>query len=131
MNLPCLNCKCEVEQGKGKFFAEVFLCEGCHAQSTHFFARLEKELSFLLTIAKESIRVALVQGKFSFPEGPAGEPSKRAVLEEILKMEELRERLARERECKTTATSTEATPPTAPTLVVEALASSAKGSLRG
>lgn len=91
MNLPCMNCKTEVEQDQGKFFAEVFLCSGCCEMATHFFNRLVRELNFLLTMAKESIRLALVQGKFSFPEGPSGEPSKRAVLEEILKLEEARQ----------------------------------------
>lgn len=130
MNLPCLNCKKEVEQNSGKFFAEVFLCDSCHVQAEHFFNRLVRELQFLLTMAKESIRVALVQGKFSFPEGPSGEPSKRAVLEEILRMEERRESTAKEQACRT-PTSTESTLPTAAGQAVVAHASSSKDSRRG
>lgn len=133
MNLPCMNCKADVAPDAGKFFAAVFLCADCQAMAVHFHERLERELKYLLTMARESIRISLVQGKFSFPEGPAGEPSKRAVLEEILKMEEQRDQTAREQACQTTP-STEATPPHVRTLALhgaEVRASSSKDSQRG
>ena len=133
MNLPCMNCHKEVPQGEAKFFAEVFLCEGCHLQAEHFFKRLLGELNFLLTMAKDSIRLALVQGKFVFPEGPAGEPSKRAVLEEILKMEEARDKHNKERACTPTH-SLVPTGPSAPSkdlLLATPSASSSKGSRQG
>lgn len=129
MNLPCLNCKKEVEQNTGKFFAEVFLCGDCHTQAEHFFNRLGKELQYLLVMAKESIRVALVQGKFVFPESPAGEPSKRAVLESILQMEERRERTAKEQAWPTASSETTSVSAAGP--VAKAPASSSKGSLQG
>ncbi len=132
MNLPCMNCKRDVEQNRGKFFAEVFLCESCAEMAFHFFSRLTRELNFLLTMAKESIRLALVQGKFSFPEGPSGEPPKRAVLEEILKLEEAREAHNKERPWPTP--SSEPTPPSAPSkglLSAPANVSSSKGSPQG
>ncbi len=113
MNLPCMNCKKEVEEGQGKFFAQVYVCPSCHEQAQHFHNRLVRELNFLLVMAKESIRLALVQSKFSFPEGPAGEPSKEQVLKEILLMEERRDRLAREQ--ATCTASTGSTKPNAPT----------------
>lgn len=127
MNLPCMNCRADVPPDAGKFFAGVFLCESCQAMAVHFHERLERELRYLLTMAKESIRISLVQGKFSFPEGPAGEPSKREVLEEIIRMEERRDRAVKDRACP----STEATPPHVRTLArlhAEAPASSSKDS---
>lgn len=130
MNLPCMNCKADVAPGAGKFFAAVFLCDGCCSMATHFHERLERELQYLLLMAKESIRLSLVQGKFSFPEGPAGEPSKREVLEEILKMEERRSAAAQEQACL----SSEPTPPHVRTLArlhVEAPVSSSKDSPQG
>lgn len=133
MNLPCLNCKADVAPNTGKFFAEVFLCESCHLMAQHFHDRLERELKYLLVIARESIRISLVEGKFSFPEGPAGEPSKRQVLEEILRLEEHRDQTAKEKACKSTP-STEVTPPHVRTLArlhAEAPASSPKDSPRG
>lgn len=130
MNLPCMNCHTDVPPNAGKFFAEVFVCEGCHTMAKHFHERLERELQYLLLMAKESIRISLVQGKFSFPEGPAGEPSKRQVLEEIMMMEERRARAVQEQPCQ----STEATPPHVRTLArlhAEAPGSSSKDSPPG
>lgn len=86
-----MNCNRPTPPTAAKFFAEVFLCEVCAVQAVHFYQRLEQELRHLLVISKESIRLALATGKFSFPEGSAGEPSKRAVLEEIMRLEEARE----------------------------------------
>lgn len=94
--------------------------------STHFYERLENELKSLLLVAKESIRVALVQGKFVFPEGPAGEPSKRAVLEEIIKLEEAREARAKEQSCPTQSSA--GTPPHVLTLAARGAASLTKDS---
>lgn len=91
-----MNCKGAVPGGAGKFFAEVFLCEVCHAQAVHFWDRTVRELNHLLTISKEAIRLSLISGKFTFPEGQQGDLSKREVLEEVLKMEEAREQRARE-----------------------------------
>ena len=84
--LRCMNCKTEVAQAEAKFFAEVFLCPQCHSCAVHFYARMERELSYLLVVAKEAIRVALVTGKFSFSEPAGAEPSKTAVLKEIIRM---------------------------------------------
>lgn len=128
MNLPCMNCKADVPAGEGKFFAEVFVCARCQTMAVHFHERLERELRFLLTMAKESIRISLVQGKFNFPEGPAGEPSKKDVLEAILALEETRDRVTKEQACPP---SSEATPPHVRTLArlgAEAHASSSKDS---
>lgn len=89
-DLGCMNCKKATPPDKSKFFAEVFLCEDCHVQAVHFYARLELELKNLLVMSKEAIRISLITGQFSFPEGQAGETSKKAVLEQILLLEEAR-----------------------------------------
>jgi hypothetical protein len=94
--LSCMNCKTPVANGGGKFFAEVFLCDNCHAQAAHFWERTTRELTHLLTISKEAIRLTLISGKFSFPEGPQGDLSKRDVLQAVLDMEEAREQRAKE-----------------------------------
>lgn len=130
--LPCMNCKHPVATNAGKFFAEVFLCEKCFTMAEHFYARLLRELQFLVTMSKEAIRVSLVQGKFSFPEGPAGEVSKRAVLEEIMRMEEARSQ-SQEKPWPSTPTipttpSSETTPPHVRTLAALGAASSRKDS---
>lgn len=89
--MKCMNCPTEVAPKDAKFFAKVFLCPSCYEQAQHFYTKLDIELRHLLVVAKEAIRIALVTGKFSFPEGMGGEVSKRAVLEAIMKFEEARE----------------------------------------
>ena len=89
-----MNCKEPVERGKEKFWGQVFVCETCHELATHFFRRLEKDLKNMLVMAQESIRVSLTQGKFHFTEQGA---SKKAVLEEALRMESSREAIQKAR----------------------------------
>lgn len=91
-----MNCKRSVPSDQAKFFAEVFICPDCYTQAEHFFMRLERELKHLLVMSKEALRISLVTGKFSFPEGPSGEVSKRDVLEQVLALEEAREKHAKE-----------------------------------
>lgn len=127
-HLSCMNCKTPVSERDGEFFAEVFLCPTCKSQAVHFWERLERELKHTLLIAKESIRLALIQGNFHFPEGAAGEPSKREVLEEILRMHEAKE-AAQEKEnsCQSTG-SGDATPPHVRTLAALGASPSSKPS---
>ena len=94
-SLACMNCKQETSTENARFFAEVFLCPSCYDKASHFYVRTERELRYLLVVAKEAIRIALVEGRFDLPEAPTGEPSKREVLQEILRIEELREQRAK------------------------------------
>jgi hypothetical protein len=90
--LPCMNCKKPVPSDEAKIFAEVFICNTCYEQAVRFWEQTEKELKYLLVMLKESIRVSLIEGRFSLPEvGDLKEVSKRSVLEEILRMNEYRE----------------------------------------
>jgi hypothetical protein len=90
-DLHCMNCKKEVPANAAKLFASVFVCSDCHTQAEHFWLRLDRELRYLQTMAQESIRLALIEGKFTFPEGAAADVSKRDVLQAILDMHEARE----------------------------------------
>lgn len=130
-SLRCTNCKKETETSEAKFFAEVFLCPTCHEQAAHFYKKLETELHYLLTIARDAIRVSLVQGQFSLPEGPHGEPSKKEVLEEILRMEQARDRYIKESACRSTPISGGATPPHVRTLAALGSERSSKPSQPG
>lgn len=89
-DLACMNCRKPVPTGEVKFFAEVFLCGVCNTQAVHLHERLERELKHLLVMSKEAIRISLVKGEFSFPEGPGSEVSKREVLEQVMLLEEAR-----------------------------------------
>lgn len=88
--LPCMNCKKPVEQDQGKFFTQVYVCETCYTLAQRFHDKLERELKNLLLLSKEAIRVALVQGKFHLSEASLQDISKKEVLEEILRMEGLK-----------------------------------------
>jgi len=90
-NLNCMNCKAEILAGQSKIFAQVLLCEACSTSARSFYEKLDQELRHLQTIAKEAIRVMLVQGKFRLPTAAGRELSKKEVLEEIVKMETVRE----------------------------------------
>ena len=88
-----MNCHKLVAPDDAKLFAEVFICPDCYVQAEHFWLRLDKELRYLLVMAKEAIRIALIEGKFAFNEAgrDAHEISKRDVLEEIMRMTEAKE----------------------------------------
>ena len=90
--LPCMNCGKQIPPGQSKIFAQVFLCETCSEVAKSFYEKLETELKHLLTVAKESIRVALVQGRFHLNEQKLRDIPKKELLEEILRMEKLRDR---------------------------------------
>lgn len=86
--LPCMNCRKPIESGESKIFAQVFVCPTCYGTAKSFYEKLEVELRQLLTVAKESIRVALVEGRFHLSEAHVRDISKRELLQEIVSMEE-------------------------------------------
>ena len=91
-SLSCMNCKIPVRSGAGEFFGQVFVCSACFDVAEHFYERLQRELGQLLTLGKEAIRVALVEGRFHLATRGAGDISKRELLEEILRLDQARER---------------------------------------
>ena len=88
--LHCMNCGASTLAGQGKVFAQVFVCPTCFAIAENFYERSEKELKYLLTIIKESLRVALVHGMVKLSEGKLKDISKKELLEEIVKMDAAR-----------------------------------------
>ena len=94
MNLTCPNCKKEVKPDDVKWFgqeareAAVFCCPACHALAELIYQRGKVELSRLLMMLMEGVRVSLAEGRLQLPESPNGEPSKKQVLEAILNMKD-------------------------------------------
>jgi hypothetical protein len=120
--LNCLNCKAPVDEGKAKFFGKIFVCETCYTTAESFYDRLERDLKHLLLFAHESIRVALIEGKFHLSENRLKEVSRKDLLEEILKMEQRREQRGKTEECSSDQSAQEtssgvSTPPHVRTLV--------------
>lgn len=132
-DLQCMNCRTPTAADEADLFAEVFLCKSCHTQAVHFWQRIDRELRSLQVMAKDAIRVCLLEGRFSFPEGTGGEVSKREVLETILTMEEARDRQCQMKSSQSIPTppSTETTQQLARAMAVPARASSRKGFLPG
>lgn len=88
--LNCMNCHKSILGGQSKLFAQVFVCSDCYAIAENFYERSEKELKYLLTIIKESLRVALIHGRLKLASGGVNNISKKELLEEILKLEAAR-----------------------------------------
>lgn len=86
--MECMNCHKEVEPGDAKIFAEVFCCPTCFTIAERTYKRLEGELRKMLVMSRETIRVALVEGKLHLPEGETQDVSKEDVLRMIVQMTE-------------------------------------------
>lgn len=88
--LNCLNCKAEVSAAEAKFFEGVFCCAACHELAERFYLRGKKELHQLLTMQKEAIRIALIEGTFHFGSEVDRDVSKTDLLRAIVQLEEVR-----------------------------------------
>lgn len=88
--LCCLNCHKTVPTSDAKVFAEVFVCSTCHDTAERLYQRSEGELRMLLLMLKESIRVALVEGRLHVGERSVEEVSKTDLLRMMVRLEEQR-----------------------------------------
>lgn len=87
--LPCLNCKAPVDPPKAKVFAGVFVCPTCYEVAERLEQRGTAELKALLTLQREAIRIALVEGRLHLSLADVSrEPTKREVLQEVLRLAE-------------------------------------------
>jgi hypothetical protein len=90
--LKCVNCQKPTDPKDAqhyKFFAGVFCCGECFVIAERFFDKGTEDLKSLLVMLKESIRIALVQGRLKLgTPPPMRDTPKREVLEEILKLRE-------------------------------------------
>ena len=90
-HLECMNCYAPVQPDTAKVFAGVFCCPDCFAMAHSLYEKGEKELTSLLILMKEAIRIALVEGKLRLGPQDMENISKADVLKEIVRLEELRE----------------------------------------
>lgn len=99
--LPCMNCRKEVSEEDARFFggdslflgggSAVFVCPLCFQMADHFYRNGRRELEQLLTLLRESIRIALIEGRLHFGEGHPKDVSKADLFQEIVKMETYRD----------------------------------------
>jgi hypothetical protein len=92
-SLNCLNCKKPVASDRAKIFAEVFVCPACYETAERMYKRSEGELRMMLTFLRESIRLALIEGRLFVNEGHLNEQEvpKTELLRMIVRLEEQRE----------------------------------------
>lgn len=83
-----MNCQKNVDTGEAKLFAEVFCCPDCFTIAERTYHRLEAELRKLLVMSKETIRIALIEGKLHLAPGENKDVSKEDLLQMIVQMSE-------------------------------------------
>jgi len=88
--LRCLNCGTTLPASSFKMCFDVMVCEHCHGVAQIIYDRGRSELRTMLTLMRESIRLALIEGRLTLPE-PAAKPSKREILRTILQLVETRD----------------------------------------
>lgn len=86
--LPCMNCKEPVAHDDAHLFQGVFVCKNCHSIATRAYARLEGELKMMLTLAGETIRLALIEGRFQLGPHEAGDIPKSELLRSLVTLAE-------------------------------------------
>lgn len=86
--MNCLNCDKPVPEQDARLFASVFCCPTCFEVASRLYQRLEGELKKLLIISKETIRVALIEGKLHYASGEERDVSKEELLRMITQMSE-------------------------------------------
>lgn len=85
--LCCINCHKPVSSHEARLFAGVFCCLTCYTVAEHLLLQSEMYLRRLMALTKESIRVALIEGKLHHGTDNK-ELSKRDILEMIVQMSE-------------------------------------------
>lgn len=91
MALTCLNCDASVVDSEAKIFAGVFCCPICYSRAERLEENLQLELRRLMTMTRETIRIALVEGKLHFGADSDKEVSKTALLQQIVKLEDIKD----------------------------------------
>lgn len=66
MEVPCVNCKKEFPSGDGKFWEKIFVCPDCYTVVTRIQERGEARLKYLLSILRQALKDALLEGRLQF-----------------------------------------------------------------
>ncbi len=83
-----MNCHEPAPENTAKVFANVFVCSTCYTRAERLYQRLEGELHRLLTLSKEVIRVALIEGKLHFEVTSEEDVPKEELLKMIMQFSE-------------------------------------------
>lgn len=92
MALPCMNCQQPVSDKSAKFFHGTLVCDKCHVMAERLYDRARKELTDLLVMLQEGIRIAIIERRLEFREGTGTEEmSKKEVLEAIVRLKDMKD----------------------------------------
>ncbi len=92
MALPCMNCQQPVNDKSAKFFHGTLICDTCHTIAERLYGRARQELTDLLVMLQEGIRIAIIERRLAFAEGGTGEEmSKKEVLEAIVRLKDIKD----------------------------------------
>jgi len=69
-----VNCGETVDPNDAQMFSQVFVCSSCHLLATRMLQRAERSLDLLKSLAKMSIRQALLTRKLQFHARALNEP---------------------------------------------------------
>jgi hypothetical protein len=86
-----MNCQQPVGEKDAKFFRGTFVCGTCYTIAERLRTRARKELTDLLVMLDEAIRLAIIERRLQFREGTDVELSKKEVLEAIVKLQEMKD----------------------------------------
>lgn len=90
---PCTNCHQPISDNYVYGFQGVRICGNCARMVQRALDKMQQQLTFMMKMYYEVLRVALIKGELSFPELPAVSPSeklrgvsKEQVLQELERM---------------------------------------------
>lgn len=86
--LPCMNCTTPVSPEEAKIFAEVFVCPTCFKVAECLYNKGSADLRALLSMMKEAIRIALIEGRLQLSEQSLQDVSKTDLLRAIVDLQE-------------------------------------------
>jgi hypothetical protein len=87
-----MNCQQPVADETAKFFHGTLVCNTCHTMAERLYSRARSELTDLLVMLQEGIRIAIIERRLHFKEGAGGEEmSKKEVLEAIVRLQEMKD----------------------------------------
>jgi hypothetical protein len=82
--LTCVNCSKEIPVGTAFVHQGVLVCKSCFTIASALVTRAEEDMQKLLLLYKETIRVALCNGKLNFASDQSLTTSKKETLEKML-----------------------------------------------
>lgn len=89
--LPCMNCHKDIGGDDVRIWGGVFVCSLCSLMADRMFQRAEGELKGLLTMLREGIRIALVEGRMHFSNTPDQEIPKADLLKAIVELGDMKD----------------------------------------